>query len=135
MIIDHQLPVGLFKNAISDTTRFFTGGKSAIDLWGFNQTEPNDFYMLDLLDKNGAFTLSNNGGENFRHYSTIYSLKNVSINKMHAVILANKGYLHPSITKDLVAVLNHGNQKAIEYSIAEYEFDAQQGIITNIYPK
>ena len=158
LIIDHQLPVGLFKNAISDTTRFFTGGKSAIDLWGFNQTEPNDFYvfelkynnkmigmiseiffyanyMLDLLDKNGTFTLSDNGGKNFRHYSTIYSLKNVSINKMHAVILADKGYLHPSITKDLVAVLNHGNQKAIEYSIAEYEFDAQQGIITNIYPK
>ena len=92
-------------------------------------------YMHDLLHRNGAFSLSDNGKDNFRNYSTIYSLKNVSINKMHAVILANKGYLHPSITKDLVAVLNHGNQKAIVYSIAEYEFDAQQGIITNIYPK
>lgn len=158
LIIDHQLPVGLFKDEISEATKVFTGGKSALDLWGFSNSKPNDFYvfelkynnkmigtiteaffyanyMHDLLDKNGAFTLSDNGKDNFRNYSTIYSLKDKDINRIHAVMLLDKGSMHPSITPELLAVLNQGNQKAIEYSLAEYEFDEEKRIITDIGPK
>ena len=158
LIINHQLPVGLFKEKISEATKVFTGKKSALDLWGFSDAKPNDFYifelkynnqmigtiteaffyanyMHDLLDRNGAFTLSDNGKDNFRNYSTIYSLKNKDINKIHAVMLLDKGSMHPSITPELLAVLNQGNQKAIEYSLAEYEFDEEKRIITDIGPK
>lgn len=158
LIIDHQLPVGLFKDEISEAAKVFTGGKSALDLWGFSNSKPNDFYifelkynnkmigtitevffyanyMHDLLDRNGAFTLSNNGKDNFRNYSTIYSLKDKDINRIHAVMLLDKGSMHPAITPELLTVLNQSNQKAIEYSLAEYEFDEEKRTITDIGPK
>ena len=91
--------------------------------------------MHDLLDKKGAFTLSDNGKKNYRNYSTIYSLKDKDINKIHAVMLLDKVSIHPAITPELLAVLNQGNQKAIEYSLAEYEFDEEKRIITDIGPK
>ena len=158
LIIDHQLPVGLFKDEISEATKVFPGRAAAIDLWGFSNFKPNDFYifelkynnqmigtiteaffyanyMHDLLDTNGPFTLSDNGKKNYRNYSTIYSLKDKNINKIHAVMLLDKDSIHPSITQELLAVLNQSNQKAIEYSLAEYEFDEEKRIITDIGPK
>lgn len=158
LIIDRQLPVGLFENEVSEKTKVFTGRKSALDLWGFSSSNPNDFYvfelkynnqmigtiteaffyanyMHDLLDRNGAFTLSNNVKGNFRNYSTIYSLKDKDINIIHAVMLLDRGSMHPAITTELLAVLNQGSQKAIEYSVAEYEFDEEKRIITDIGPK
>lgn len=158
LTIDRQLPVGLFIGTNGSNIRFFPGGKAAIDLWGSTQTKPNDFYLFelkynnpmigtiteaffyanymhDLLDKNGAFTLSDNGKDNFRNYSTIYSLKDKNINKIHAVMLLDKGSIHPTITPELLDVLNKGNQKAIEYSLAEYEFDEAKRTITDIGPK
>ena len=158
LIIDRQLPVGLFEEEISEATKVFTGKKSALDLWGFSGSKPNDFYifelkynnqmigtiteaffyanyMHDLLDRNGAFTLSDYGKDNYSNYSTIYSLKDKNINKIHAVMLLDKGSIHPAITPELLAVLNQSNQKAIEYSLAEYEFDEAKRIITDIGPK
>jgi len=32
--MNRQLPIGLFLNKVSNNTRIFTGGKSAIDIWG-----------------------------------------------------------------------------------------------------
>ena len=158
LIINHQLPVGLFEEEISEATKVFTGKKSALDLWGFSNAKPNDFYifelkynnpmigtiteaffyanyMHDLLHRNGAFSLSDNGKDNFRNYSTIYSLKDKDINRIHAVMLLDKNSIHPAITPELLAVLNKGSQKAIEYSLAEYEFDEEKRIITDIVPK
>ena len=158
LTINHKLPVGLFIGEKGSDTKFFPGGAAAIDLWGFSNFKPNDFYifelkynnrmigtiteaffyanyMHDLLDRNGAFTLSDNGKDNFRNYSTIYSLKDKDINKIHAVMLLDKVSIHPAITPELLAVLNQGNQKAIEYSLAEYEFDEAKRIITDIGPK
>ena len=158
LIINHQLPVGLFEEEISEAAKVFTGKKSALDLWGFSNAKPNDFYifelkyknqmigtiteaffyanyMHDLLHRNGAFSLSDNGKDNFRNYSTIYSLKDKDINRIHAVMLLDKNSIHPAITPELLAVLNQGSQKAIEYSLAEYEFDEEKRIITDIVPK
>lgn len=33
-LVDNQLPVGVFKDTKSNATKVFTGGKSAIDIWG-----------------------------------------------------------------------------------------------------
>lgn len=163
LTIDHQLPVGLFIGTKGSDTRFFPGGKAAIDLWGLTQTKPNDFYifelkysketsknkkvgiisetffyanyMVDLLDKNGAFTINEDAEQKLRNYSTIVEFKHKELNKIHAVMLVNKGQIYPAITPELLAVLNQGNQKAIEYSLAEYEFDEEKRIITYIGPK
>lgn len=163
LTIDRQLPVGLFIRTKDSDTRFFPGGKAAIDLWGLTQTKPNDFYlfelkysketsknkkvgiisetffyanyMVDLLDKNGAFTINEDAEQKLRNYSTIVEFKHKELNKIHAVMLVNKGQIHPAITQELLAVLNQGNQKAIEYSLAEYEFDEEKRIITDIGPK
>lgn len=165
LTIDHQLPVGLFLGKKGKDTRLFPGGAAAIDLWGLTQTKPNDFYlfelkyskkssknnkvgiisetffyanyMVDLLDKKGAFTINEDedAKQKLRNYSTIVQFKHKELNKIHAVMLVNKGQIHPAITPELLAVLNQGNQKAIEYSLAEYEFDEEKRIITDIGPK
>ena len=44
--IDNQLPVGVFKDKISNSTKVFTGGKSAIDIWGINKQ--NEFCLFEL---------------------------------------------------------------------------------------
>jgi len=57
-ILDNQLPVGLFRNEVSNTTKVFTGGKSAIDIWGINNR--NEFCLFELKNsrnnKVGALT-------------------------------------------------------------------------------
>lgn len=165
LTIDHQLPVGLFIGKKGRDTRFFPGGAAAIDLWGLTQTKPNDFYlfelkyskktsknnkvgiisetffyanyMVDLLDKKGAFTINEDedAEQKLRNYNTIVEFKHKELNKIHAVMLVTKGQIHPAITPELLAVLNQGNQKAIEYSLAEYEFDEAKRTITDIGPK
>ena len=47
--INHQLPVGIFKNAVSKENALFTGGKSAIDLWG---TINDELWIFELKFKN-----------------------------------------------------------------------------------
>lgn len=37
--IFRQLPVGVFENSVSRSTRIFTGGKSAVDIWGLSKTD------------------------------------------------------------------------------------------------
>jgi len=44
-----QLPVGLFEEPASNSTRIFTGGKSAIDLWGLSG---NNLHIFELKTKN-----------------------------------------------------------------------------------
>jgi hypothetical protein len=57
-ILDNQLPVGLFRDSVSNTTKVFTGGKSAIDIWGINKQ--NEFSLFELKNsrnnKVGALT-------------------------------------------------------------------------------
>lgn len=163
LVIDHQFKVGLFKkefsnDSIEDINKVFPGDSAALDLWGFTQSQPNDFYLFelkyknemigtitevffyanyiyDLLDKNGVFTLSKGDGKNIGNYNTILGFNDKKVNKIHAVMLLDKDSMHPAITPELLAVLNQGSQKAIEYSLAEYEFDEEKRIITDIVPK
>jgi len=45
-IVDNQLPVGVFKERKSNTTKIFTGSKSAIDIWGINKQNEVCIYEL-----------------------------------------------------------------------------------------
>ena len=158
LVIDHQFKVGLFNDSIADINKVFPGGSAAIDLWGFTQSQPNDLYLFelkyqnemigtitevffyanylyDLLDKNGVFTLSKGDGKNIGNYNTILGFNDKKVNKIHAVMLLDKDSMHPAITPELIAVLNKGNQKAIEYSLAGYEFDEENRIVTDISPR
>lgn len=163
LVIDHQFKVGLFKkefsnDSIADKNKVFPGDSAAIDLWGVTQSQPNDFYlfelkyknkmigtitevffyanyMYDLLDRNGVFTLSKGDGKNIGNYNTILDFNDKKVNKIHAVMLLDKDSMHPAITPELIAVLNQGNQKTIEYSLAGYEFDEENRIVTDIGPR
>ncbi|HEB80051.1 MAG TPA: hypothetical protein ENI79_06225 [Rhodospirillales bacterium] len=45
-LLDRQLPVGLFHTCVNSNHRIFTGGKSAIDLWGAN--DDGKLYLFEL---------------------------------------------------------------------------------------
>lgn len=49
-LIDNQLPVGVFEEVKSNATKIFTGGKSAIDIWGINNK--NEFCLFELKNSN-----------------------------------------------------------------------------------
>lgn len=44
--VDNQLPVGVFEGKKNNATKIFTGGKSAIDIWGINNE--NDVCLFEL---------------------------------------------------------------------------------------
>ena len=44
--VDNQLPVGVFDGKKSNATKIFTGGKSAIDIWGINNE--NEICLFEL---------------------------------------------------------------------------------------
>lgn len=47
---ENQLPVGVFDGQLKKENKFFTGGKSAIDIWGFNKE--NEFCLFELKKYN-----------------------------------------------------------------------------------
>ena len=132
-----QLPVGLFKDKVSDATRVFTGGKSAIDLWTWNKDEfslvelktlnpmegivTETFfyanYMRDLLLEEGLFTLNKIKKTN-RGYSDILENK---FRRINAIMLADQ--YHPTIIDETIDVLNAGKIEGINYIRATYSYD------------
>lgn len=44
--LDNQFPVGCFHTKVNNDNRVFTGGKSAIDIWGINNK--NEFCLFEL---------------------------------------------------------------------------------------
>lgn len=121
-----QLPVGVFKEKISKDKSIFTGGSSAIDLWGVSEDRKDlsvfelkydntkmgivsellfYMYVLDELcvTKNGLFNYLNTiksfrGVENFKNNKKYDSLK--------GYFLTDR--LHPIITKGYINELNKG---------------------------
>jgi len=47
-----QLPVGVFESKVSKTSSIFTGGKSAIDIWGINNS--NELLVFELKAENNG---------------------------------------------------------------------------------
>lgn len=138
--IFRQLPVGLFKNEISDNNMVFIGGKAAIDLWTWKDSEfvvielkadkekkkkmagiiTEIFfysnYMRDLLCRN-IFTLNHDTNAFERGYENIV---NGSFDKITGVMLAN--VYHPIINEAFLNILNNNNCE-IQYEKTTYDID------------
>ncbi|MBR3566819.1 MAG: hypothetical protein IKN94_00925 [Salinivirgaceae bacterium] len=129
-IINHQFPVGLFKNTVKKSESFTTRGKSAIDIWA---AKDNQFYIFELKKDdnisagiiselmfytnvvNDLFSHriqyeSDNAKkaikENYRGFGDFYKLYNSgTVKTINAVLLAEE--LHPLITKELISFINN----------------------------
>lgn len=138
--IYRQLPVGLYKDSLSAKNMVFIGGKAAIDLWAWKDSEflvielkadrnkqkkmtgivTEIFfysnYMRDLLCRE-FFTLNRDVYTFERGYENIL---NGSFNAITGVMLAN--VYHPIITQNFLDVLND-NSCEISYVKRTYDID------------
>jgi len=123
---DNQLPVGVFREEVKSHNKIFTGGKSAIDIWGINKE--NTFCIFELKKpgntKVGALSemlfysyviqdIINRKIEispKFKHYKEVQKCK-----KVKCYLLAP--HIHPLINLDVFALLNHSSSN-IEYEYA-----------------
>ncbi len=149
-----QLPVGLFKVVedvseegktykYSKETMIFTGGKSAIDLWTWNEDEFEVIelktknimmgiiteiffytnYMYDFLVRREGFILNkpSDKSENDRGYNTIYKFgEKKSIKKVRGIMLADE--YHPVLENDRVLEVLNSNMVDIKYMQAGYTY-------------
>ena len=134
-----QLPVGLYKSEVNTYNEIFTGKKSAIDLWSWNQDEfhvielktLNEMigivteiffysnYMRDLLFPEGAFILNPKRGENMKDRGYKNILDN-SFHKINGIMLADR--YHALVNKETLDILNNNQLDDIEYFMIEYEY-------------
>ena len=126
--VGRQLPVGVFKDRVSKDTYVFTGGKSAIDLWGIKD---KDLYIFELKYNNKKVGIisetlfylwvmedvmltkrmkyedkaKNNDIRQFqKFYSSIGKISNI-----HAVFLIDS--LHPLIDEKVIEIINRENME------------------------
>jgi len=133
---DNQLPVGVFNGEVRISNKIFTGGKSAIDIWGINKE--NSFCIFELKKpgnrKIGAlsemlfysFIIQDIINGKFSFFSKHPFLKEVKeCKKVKCYLLAP--HTHPLINQDVFALLNRTSSN-IEYLNAkitnEFEFES-----------
>lgn len=144
VVMNRQLPVGLFKDKKSDATAVFTGKKSAIDFWVLDGNEFNIYelkaknkmvgilteiffysnYMRDVYWHNSLETKQNvkirNPKKTDRSYNKLCDgIKNIT--KITGWILADE--FHPLITDATDAVINIMNDNGIE---SELQYNKKQ---------
>ena len=144
VVMNRQLPVGLFKNEKSDATAVFTGKKSAIDFWLLYKNELNIYelkaknkmvgilteiffysnYMRDVYWHNSLETKQNveilNPKKTDRSYNKLCDgIKNIT--KITGWILADE--FHPLVKDATDAVINIMNDNGIE---SELQYDKKQ---------
>jgi len=139
--IDRQLPVGVFNEKINKDTSIFTGGKSAIDLWGINDNN-NDLLLFELKgsDNNKIGIISElyfyscimrwlkSGSGLLKHENPDERLEKVTKpGKIKAYFLVPR--IHPLIDSELVRILNDGLSPGIEFDYLLYEEDSVKGSI------
>ncbi len=134
-----QLPVGLSKTGVPEDKAIFTGRKSVIDLWTYNDTEISVIelkykdraigiiseiffysnYMYDLAIGKNWFLL-NNSRTKARGWEklTVAGL----YESVNGIMLADKekGF-HPLVNGAALNVLNESNNEHIRYYMADYE--------------
>lgn len=143
VVMNRQLPVGLFKGEKSDGTAVFTGKKSAIDFWLLYNNELNIYelkaknkmvgilteiffysnYMRDVYWHNSLETKQNveilNPQKTDRSYNKLCKgIENIT--KITGCILADE--FHPLITDDVISIMNHnvtGNE--LQYDKKQYD--------------
>lgn len=145
VVINRQLPVGLFKGEKSDGTAVFTGKKSAIDFWLLYNNELNIYelkannkmvgilteiffysnYMRDVYWHNSLETKQNvricNTQKTDRSYNKLCNgIKNIT--KITGCILADE--FHPLITDTVISIMNHnGTENELQYDKKQYDLN------------
>lgn len=143
--IFRQLPVGLFREEKSNSTHFFSGGKSAIDLW----TECGDTisifelkaqnkkigmvtelyfyanYIYDMFCRGGCPSfLPSIGKEQHRGYSALLGSDGEKIHEhVQAFFLYDDNHIHPLISEEVVNILNQGAEQ-IQYARLSYGLES-----------
>lgn len=143
VVMNRQLPVGLFKGEKSDGTVVFTGKKSAIDFWLLYNNELNIYelkannkmvgilteiffysnYMRDVYWHNSLETKQNveilNPKKTDRSYDKLCDgIK--SIIKITGWLLADE--FHPAITDDVINIMNNnGIKNELQYDKKQYD--------------
>ena len=143
VVMNRQLPVGLFKDEKSDATAVFTGKKSAIDFWLLDKNELNIYelkaknkmvgilteiffysnYMRDVYWHNSLETKQNveilNPQKTDRSYNKLCDgIKNIT--KITGWILADE--FHPLITDAVINIMNHnGTGNELQYDKKQYD--------------
>ena len=143
VVMNRQLPVGLFKGEKSDGTAVFTGKKSAIDFWLLYNNELNIYelkannkmvgilteiffysnYMRDVYWHNSLETKQNveilNPQKTDRSYNKLCDgIKNIT--KITGWILADE--FHPLITEDVINIMNdNGIKSELQYDKKQYD--------------
>ena len=143
VVMNRQLPVGLFKDKKFDATAVFTGKKSAIDFWLLYKNELNIYelkaknkmvgilteiffysnYMRDVYWHNSLETKQNveilNPKKTDRSYDKLCNgIK--SITKITGWLLADE--FHPAITDDVINIMNNnGIKNELQYDKKQYD--------------
>ena len=143
VVMNRQLPVGLFKDKKSVENSIFTGKKSAIDFWLLDGNEFNIYelkaknkmvgilteiffysnYMRDVYWHNSLETKQNvricNTQKTDRSYNKLCNgIKNIT--KITGWILADE--FHPLITDAVISIMNHnGTENELQYDKKQYD--------------
>ena len=144
VVINRQLPVGLFKGEKSDGTAVFTGKKSAIDFWLLYNNELNiyelkannkmvgilteiffysnyvrDVYWHKKLQKESCNVRLESPETTNRDYDKLCSISN-GISKITGWLLADE--FHPLITEDVINIMNdNGIKSELQYDKKQYD--------------
>lgn len=135
--LNQQLPVGIFKGSVNSKNYFFTGQKSAIDLWGVNGCELSIFELkfenkcigiiselLFYLYLSRAVFVT----KEIKYPSKAENTKHRGFNKLYeSNIQKIKGYflideLHPLIGKKAINLLNAGLVNLGDLSVEKLKY-------------
>ncbi len=127
-----QLTVGVFENKVSKSTLIFTGGKSAIDIWGFNKE--NELLVFELKADNNervgiiselyfyVCVLQMVRRQIFKHENCFdeneHLLKIPATKKIKAYFLSPT--LHPLVDKKILELLNEVVPDEISYHYIQF---------------
>lgn len=142
--INHQLPVGLFRDVVSKDTHYTTGKHSCIDIWAvkngelfiFELKKPNNnplgiiselMLYVNIIDDILRHQIQyipykvtpkalKNDYRGFKEFYDLYT--SGTIKKINAVFLAET--LHPLLTKDVIATIN--DSARLKYSHIEFSY-------------
>ena len=144
VVMNRQLPVGLFKDKKSVENSIFTGKKSAIDFWLLDGNEFNiyelkaknkmvgilteiffysnyvrDVYWHKKLQKESCNVRLESPETTNREYDKLCSISN-GISKITGWLLADE--FHPLITEDVINIMNdNGIKSELQYDKKQYD--------------
>lgn len=151
--IEHQLPVGIFFKEVGRGKNVFTGGKSAIDLWGIKNSELFIFELKFQNNKVGIISetllylwimedlfinkkikypvlTKKELSKPFRSFDIIYKKANEDkgIIKINGVLLADE--YHVLVDEDLISFVNkHFKSNPLEIIKQKYSIDSKINLL------